>query len=561
MLLQSILNTKMDMRKMNLQKTTLAVSFVFLASCSSFNQQNESSSTPKSTMDRVKNGQAAPKIAYAQRESLVAPMQLGTLQKKSRIAPAPAPGYHQNNEKYQELTENQVKKTDEDAVSTLSIDVDTGSYANMRRFLNQGKLPPKNAIRIEELLNYFKYDFKKPSDSKHPFSVTTELTNSPWNANNRILRVGVKAVDIKASEQPPANLVFLVDVSGSMSSPDKLDLAKASLKLLTKQLRKQDTVSMVVYAGRTQVELSATSGDKTEEILSAIDRLTAGGSTNGEAAMRLAYNEASKNFKKNGINRILMMTDGDFNVGLRHKEIIEMVEKNRKRGISLSTLGFGTGNYNEHMMEQVADKGNGNYSYIDNLSEAQKVFGEEMAETFNTVAKDVKLQLEFNPATVKEWRLIGYENRVLNKQDFNNDKVDAAEIGAGKSVVALYEITPTGKDGLISDSRYQKKQPKKGLSNELGFLKVRYKQPNVDKSTLFSLPISNNTKNASDDMKFAMAVAGFGQILKNSNYAGKFTYQDASKLAKQGLGNDTKGYRGGFVKLVELAEALDYKKP
>lgn len=476
--------------------------------------------------------------------------------------PYPQPSA-QNNERYQDLKENTVKRTSDDAVSTLSIDVDTGSYANMRRFLNNGKLPPKDAIRIEELLNYFKYDFKKPSGSaaKHPFAVSTELAESPWNANNHILRVGVKAVDVNASEQPPANLVFLVDVSGSMRSKDKLELAKSSLKLLTKNLRKQDTVSMVVYAGRTQVELPATAGNKTSTILSAIDRLTAGGSTNGEAALKLAYNEAAQHFKKDGINRILLMTDGDFNVGMSsNKDIIDMVEQQRKRGISLSTLGFGTGNYNEHMMEQIANKGNGNYSYIDSLSEAQKVFGEEMAETFNTVAKDVKLQLEFNPATVKEWRLIGYENRVLAEQDFNNDNVDAAEIGAGKSVVALYEITPVGKQGLYADRRYETTKPT-DKANELGYLKVRYKQPNGDKSTLFSLPITKTAHTAnstSNDMQFAMAVAGFGQILKNSDYRGTFTYDDVIKLAKKGKGQDEGGYRAGFVKLVKLADGLDH---
>lgn len=484
--------------------------------------------------------------------------------------PSPRPSVAESRERYQDLTENTVKKTSEDAVSTLSIDVDTGSYANMRRFLNDGRLPPKNAIRIEELLNYFKYDFKKPSkSSRHPFAISTELTASPWNKHNQILRVGVKAVDVNASEQPPANLVFLVDVSGSMRSKDKLDLAKSSLKLLTKNLRKQDTVSMVVYAGRTQVELPATAGDETETILSAIDRLTAGGSTHGEAALKLAYNEAAKNYKKQGINRILLMTDGDFNVGISStKDIINMVEQQRKRGISLSTLGFGSGNYNEHMMEQIANKGNGNYSYIDSLTEAQKVFGEEMAETFNTVAKDVKLQLEFNPAVVKEWRLIGYENRVLQEQDFDNDKVDAAEIGAGKSVVALYEITPVGKKGLYADRRYPINQntAKKptGKSSELGYLKVRYKQPKGSKSTLFSLPISKHAKAASrtsDDMQFAMSVAGFGQILKNSNYRGTFTYDDVVTLANKGKGRDKGGYRAGFVKLVKLAKGLDHKKP
>lgn len=479
--------------------------------------------------------------------------------------PYPLPPVDENRERYQDLAENPVKRTAEQAVSTLSLDVDTGSYANVRRFLNDGQLPPKDAVRIEELLNYFSYDFPRPS-SKHPFSVSTRLAQSPWQANNQILRIGVKAVEVDAASQPPANLVFLVDVSGSMNSKDKLELARASLKLLTKNLRSEDTVSMVVYAGRTAVELPATSGGEKSKIRAAIERLTAGGSTNGEAALKLAYDEAQANFKPMGINRILLMTDGDFNVGMSDTSaIIDMVEANRKRGISLSTLGFGTGNYNEHMMEQIADTGNGNYSYIDSLTEAQKVFGEELSATFNTVAKDVKLQLEFNPAVVSEWRLIGYENRVLAEQDFNNDKVDAAEIGAGKSVVALYEITPVGKQGLLDPRRYSGNQngnqttATTGKPNELGYLKVRYKQPKADTSTLFSLPISKQTQTADADMNFSMAVAGFGQLLRGSNYTGAWSYADAKALAKQGLADDKGGYRHGLVKLIDLAEALEPK--
>lgn len=460
-------------------------------------------------------------------------------------------------ENYQKLAENEVKSTAQQAISTLSLDVDTGSYANVRRFIRQGQLPPADAVRIEELLNYFPYADAAPS-GRHPFAVSTELAASPWTPDNLLLRVGVKAVDVNAAKQPPANLVFLVDVSGSMNAPDKLPLVQASLRLLTQQLRPQDRVSMIVYAGRTAVELPSTSGSDKAKILAAIDRLTAGGSTAGEAALKLAYQTAEANLIKGGINRILLMTDGDFNVGVSNIDDIKaMIEQARNRGVSLSTFGFGQGNYNEHLMEQVANVGNGNYSYIDSLEESQKVLGEELASTFNTVAKDVKLQVEFNPAVVKEWRLIGYENRVLNEQDFNNDTVDAAEIGAGKSVVALYELTPVGKTGLLADRRYAQDQPAATKNHELAFLRTRYKQPNGDTSTEFALPISAEvTRQASPDLKFAAAVAGYGQLLKNSKYRGQWSYARSAELAQQGLGADHGGYRADFVKLVKLTDAL-----
>lgn len=461
-------------------------------------------------------------------------------------------------ENYQKTAENEVKSVVQQAISTLSLDVDTGSYANVRRFIRQGQLPPADAVRIEELLNYFPYADAAPS-GRHPFAVSTELATSPWTADNLLLRIGVKAVDVSAAQQPPANLVFLVDVSGSMNSPDKLPLAQASLRLLTQQLRPQDRVSMIVYAGRTAVELPSTSGREKAKILAAIDRLTAGGSTAGEAALKLAYQEAEANMIKGGINRILLMTDGDFNVGVSDiDEIKAIIEKARDRGVSLSSFGFGQGNYNEHLMEQVANVGNGNYSYIDSIEESQKVLGEELASTFNTVAKDVKLQVEFNPAVVKEWRLIGYENRVLNEQDFKNDKIDAAEIGAGKSVVALYEITPVGKTGLLADRRYGDKTAQStGKHTELAFLRTRYKQPNGDTSTEFSVPIpAQVTRQPSTDLMFSAAVAGYGQLLKNSKYRGKWSYAQSAELAQYGLGTDQKGYRADFIKLVKLTDTV-----
>jgi len=468
-----------------------------------------------------------------------------------------------NSENYAEIERNAVHATHEQAFATLSIDTDTGSYANVRRFLNNGSLPPTDAVRVEELINYFNYDFKNAKKQGNaPFLVTTEVVKSPWHATNRIVKIGIKAEDVLAAKQnqPAANLVFLVDVSGSMNSDDKLQLAKASLKMLTKQLRAQDTITLITYAGNTEVVLPATPGNQTPKILNAIDNLSANGSTNGEAAIKLAYQQAEENFKKQGINRILMLTDGDFNVGVSNvKDMLDIIRNNRDKGISLSTLGFGQGNYNDHMMEQVADNGNGNYSYIDSLSEAKKVLIDEMSSTFNTVAKDVKIQLEFNPAAVSEWRLIGYENRLLAKEDFNNDKVDAGELGAGKSVVALFEVTPTGAKGLLEPSRYQNTTTVSGQNkNELGFLKIRYKSPDADTSKLLNFPIANKVTTASADTNLAMAVAGYGQLLTHSKYVNSLNYKQVAGLAKSGLNSnvDKTGSRSEFIKLVELADGL-----
>ena len=478
---------------------------------------------------------------------------------------------------YQKNAANPVHRTTDMAVSTLSIDTDTGSYANVRRYLNEGQLPPVNAVRVEELINYFNYQF---DDGKRlgsaPFVVSTEVVDSPWDRadqDNKIVKVGIKAVDSSWSQKtdkqsmPPANLVFLVDVSGSMSSRDKLPLAQSSLKLLTEQMRAQDSISIVTYSGSTSVALPATNGDQKAKILAAIDGLNASGSTNGEDALKLAYRQAEQGLKKNGINRIMMLTDGDFNVGISDvNEMLDLVKANRDRGISLSTVGFGRGNLNDHMMEQMADNGNGNYSYIDSLTEAKKVFGDELAATFNTVAKDVKVQVEFNPDVVSEWRLIGYENRVLAEEDFNNDKIDAGELGAGKAVIALFEVTPKGQKGLYSDRRYANSNTSsdnKQNSNELGYLKIRYKAPTGGSSKLISQPInkaSHALNKASIDTQFAMAVAGFGQRLTQSDYTNDWQYSDSTKLAKSSIADrpssDTDGTRRNFVTLTELASAL-----
>lgn len=494
-------------------------------------------------------------------------MEVAAMSKMARYSPImPMPIPQDNSEKYQHLAVNPIHQTATDAVATFSIDTDTGSYANVRRFLSDGQLPPTDAVRIEELINYFNYDFSQAKRlANAPFLVSTEIVAAPWRTANRIIKVAIKADDptiTKQSTLPPANLVFLVDVSGSMSDNDKLPLVKSSLKMLTKQLRSQDTISIVTYAGRTQVTLPATKGSDTDKILAAIDSLDASGSTNGEAAIKLAYQQAKIHYKKDGINRILMMTDGDFNVGVSDvDEMLDIIRRERDSGVSLSTFGFGEGNLNDHMMEQVADNGNGNYSYIDSLSEAKKALVDEMSATFNTVAKDVKVQVEFNPQTVKEWRLIGYENRVLEKEDFNNDKVDAGELGAGKSVVALFEVTPVGQQGWLDDSRYQAHPiSHTGKNTELGFLKLRYKAPNSNTSTLLSLPISNQTQQPSSELAFVLSVASFGETLKQSKYIGNWQLNDSKRLAQANIGNDPQGIRREFIKLIDLADSLQPTK-
>ena len=482
---------------------------------------------------------------------------------------------------YQKNDTNPVHRTTDMAISTLSIDTDTASYANVRRYLNEGQLPPTDAVRAEELINYFNYQF---DDGKRltnaPFVVATDVIDSPWDRadqDNKIVKVGIKAVDTHWSQKssndamPDANIVFLVDVSGSMSARDKLPLAQSSLKLLTEQMRAQDSISIVTYSGSTSVALPATKGNQKAKILAAIEGLNAAGSTNGEDALKLAYRQAEQAIKKEGINRIIMLTDGDFNVGISDvDEMLDLVKANRDRGISLSTVGFGRGNLNDYMMEQMADNGNGNYSYIDSLTEAKKVFSDELAATFNTVAKDVKVQVEFNPDVVSEWRLIGYENRVLAEEDFNNDKVDAGDLGAGKAVIALFEVTPKGQKGLYSERRYRDSNSSAKNSqtfNELGYLKIRYKAPTGGHSKLISQPINNTShalNKANIDTQFAVAVAGFGQRLSQSDYINNWQYSDSTELATRSLiqqpTSDKDGTRRNFATLTELAIALDSKR-
>jgi Ca-activated chloride channel homolog len=478
----------------------------------------------------------------------------------ARIAPAQPP----STERYGQITDNPVKLVAEAPVSTFSIDVDTGSYSNVRRMLNAGELPPTDAVRVEELINYFPYDYALPTN-KRPFAVHAELAPTPWNPDRVLLRIGIKGQDVAKQNLPPANLVFLVDVSGSMESQDKLPLLKSSLKLLVDELRGQDRISLVTYASGTQVVLPPTSGAQKATIKAAIDALRAGGSTAGASGLQLAYSAAQQSFIEGGINRILLATDGDFNVGVSDdRQLKSMVEEKRKSGISLSTLGFGTGNYNERMMEQIADAGDGAYSYIDNLMEGHKVLVNEMTSTLATIARDVKVQIEFNPAVVKEYRQIGYENRQLNREDFNNDKVDAGDIGAGHTVTALYELTLTGAKGSVDPLRYgPKAKTEDALSNELGHLRLRYKAPEATASELIEIPLHRDAvkpvAQASDEFRFATAVAGFGQLLRGGKYTGQWSYADARKLAAGSLGKDSFGYRSEFLRLIDLAQALTTK--
>ena len=474
-------------------------------------------------------------------------------------------------ENYQSIAANPVHLTMQSPVSTFSIDVDTGSYSNVRRFINGGRLPQHNAVRVEELINYFNYDYPQSDSMEKPFLITTEVAPSPWNANSHLLHVGIKGYDVDRASLPSANLVFLVDVSGSMNSPQKIGLLKQSLKLITKKMRADDRISIVVYAGASGVVLEGKSGNDKVEILRAIDQFQAGGSTNGAAGIQLAYQLAKTHFIEGGINRVLLATDGDFNVGtVNFDALIDMVEMRRQTGISLTTLGFGQGNYNDHLMEQLADKGNGNYSYIDTLQEARKVLVEEMASTLHTIAKDVKIQVEFNPELVQEYRLIGYENRALKREDFNNDKVDAGEVGAGHSVTALYEITFKGANGnLVDPLRYgntntsmeKRTTLQAHVPQELAFVKLRYKQPDQDTSQLMSQAVVKSSVNktfnsASDRFKFSAAVAGFGQILSGGNFTNDFTLKNVEEISVSSRGEDTWGYRSEFVSLVRLAESI-----
>jgi Ca-activated chloride channel family protein len=467
-------------------------------------------------------------------------------------------------ESYAKIDENPFLDAARAPLSTFSIDVDTASYSNTRRFLNEGRLPPRDAVRIEELVNYFTYEYPQP-DGQTPFSVTAEVAECPWNTQHKLVHIGLQGKKLATEDLPPANLVFLLDVSGSMNSPDKLPLVKSSLRTLASQLTSRDRVAVVVYAGASGLVLPSTPGDQRGEIVSAFERLQAGGSTNGGAGIRLAYRVAEENFIRGGTNRVILATDGDFNVGLTgDDELVKLIEEKRRGGVFLSVLGFGTGNLNDSMMEKLADKGNGNYAYIDTEAEARKALGEQVAGTLATIAKDVKIQVEFNPRLVAGYRLIGYENRLLADKDFNDDTKDAGEIGAGHTVTALYEVVPAGQkieNPGVDELKYSRpaEAAQGANTSELLTVKLRYKEPEGDVSRPLNVGVPDRQasfRNASDNFKFAAAVAEFGLLLRDSRYKGQSSYAGAAELARTSAGADLSGRRAEFVGLVEAARGL-----
>jgi Ca-activated chloride channel homolog len=468
-----------------------------------------------------------------------------------------------NREGYDPIEENPFLAADANPVSTFSIDVDRASYGNVRRFIEGGQLPPKDAVRIEELINYFTYDDATPT-GEHPLAVTTQLGAAPWRDGHQLLRIGLRSHAIDMSDMPPSNLVFLVDVSGSMQSPDKLPLLKQAFALLVDQLRPVDRVAIVVYAGAAGLVLPSTAGDRKAAIHEALDALEAGGSTAGGEGIRLAYEVARENHIDDGNNRVILASDGDFNVGeSSDAAMVELVEEKRAQGTFLTVLGFGTGNLQDAKMEKLADHGNGNYAYIDGLMEARKVLVTELGGTLLTVAKDVKLQVEFNPARVRAYRLVGYENRLLAREDFDDDTKDAGELGAGHSVTALYEIVPSGADtdvrirGVDSLRYAAPARPKPAASgDELAYVKIRYKQPTGDVSTRFDHIVRNRVTGHSADFDFAAAVAAFGLTLRDSEHRGNASFDLALALAKDAIGEDRGGYRAEFVTLVEKAKEV-----
>ena len=479
---------------------------------------------------------------------------------QARLVRLPPPDF--NTESYARIDENDFKLVSASPLSTFSIDVDRASYANIRRFIQDGERPPVDAVRIEEMINYFPYEWGSVGRD-HPFSVTTEVWDAPWKPEHRLVRVGLHARSIDTGNLPPSNLVFLLDVSGSMRPDNKLPLLKKAFALLVDQLRPQDRVAIVVYAGAAGLVLPSTPGNRREKILAALDKLQAGGSTAGGAGLELAYATAFEHFMEDGNNRVILATDGDFNVGASSDaEMVRLIEQERDGGTFLTVMGFGTGNLKDSKMEQIADHGNGNFHYVDGLLEARKVLVEEMGGTLFTLAKDVKLQIEFNPARVAGYRLIGYENRLLADEDFNDDTKDAGELGAGHTVTALYEVVPAGVEvprEEVDGLRYQPQPddlPASAFEDEMMYVKVRYKDPDGTKSKLLERAVADRSGPPSVDFRFASAVAGFGMLLRDSEHAGSLTLSDVVKLAEKGKGDDPRGYRGEFIRLVEATRDL-----
>jgi len=537
----------------------LTLAFV-LAGCAA-QQGGDMASTRDTASDRsaaVPPSPPPPPPGYAPQTVTVTAsrMRSGAEQAEAYIPPvrvATDPG----REQYEGEEVSPVRLVSAEPVSTFSVDVDTGAYANARRFLTTGMMPPKAAVRTEEMINYFRYDYPRPGGREVPFSVTTDVARSPWNEDTYLMRIGLRGYDITREERPSANLVFLMDVSGSMNSPDKLPLVRTALSGLAGELGEDDRVSIVVYAGAAGLALEPT--NDTAEIRRALDSLSAGGSTAGGAGLQLAYNIAEDNFIEGGVNRVILATDGDFNVGVSNREaLVEMIEAKRDSGITLTTLGFGTGNYNEAMMEQIANHGNGNYAYIDSALEAKKVLGDEMSSTLFTIAKDVKIQVEFNPAVISQYRLVGYENRALREEDFDNDAVDAGDIGAGHQVTAIYEVVPAGTDGWIAPRRYGDRPATEAELRmaEAAHVKLRYKLPDGDTSRMIDTVVLKDDLQSArmprGDFAFAASVAAFGQLLRGDTLMNGFTFGDARALA----GEQDDYWRQEFVKLTELADSM-----
>ncbi len=509
----------------------------------------------------------AKKMLNVESRSRVAPEQLARLSSSVITSPTAMPP-EVDRENYAHDDTNPIKRVSEAPVSTFSIDVDTGAYANVRRILNEGRLPPSDAVRIEEMINYFDYSYAPPRGEARPFALHTELAPSPWAADKLLMQIGVQGKVLESHARKPANLVFLLDVSGSMRAANKLPLLKQAFGLLTGQLQARDSVSIVVYAGASGLVLPPTEGTDRRRILEALDRLSAGGSTNGADGIRLAYDLAHEAFIEGGINRIVLATDGDFNVGtVNFQALIDLVKRERQGGVALTTLGFGGGNYNDHLMEQLADAGNGNYQYIDSSREARKVLVQEISGTLQTIARDVKIQVEFNPAYVAEYRLVGYTNRLLAREDFNNDKVDAGDIGAGHSVTALYEITPLGSSAQAVDPlRYgapAQSDPRGQSTGELAFVRLRYKDAGTDldaPSKLIEHPVfardERPASRTTDNWRFAAAVAAFAQQLRDAKHLGGFGYEQVMHLAHGAVAQDPHGYREEFLQLLGQAQAL-----
>ena len=467
------------------------------------------------------------------------------------------------NESYKEIEENNFKLVKASPLSTFSINVDKAGYSNIRRMINNGIQIPKDAVKIEEMINYFDYDYLQP-DGKHPFSIQTEYTKTPWNSETKLFKIGIQGKKIPLENVPASNLVFLLDVSGSMNSQNKLPLLKSAFKLLTAQLREQDKVSIVVYAGAAGVVLEPTSGDQKIKIEEALSKLSAGGSTAGGEGIELAYKIATENLIKGGNNRVILATDGDFNVGMSSDNAMkDLIEEKRESGVFLTALGFGMGNYKDSKLETLAQAGNGNHAYIDSMQEAQRILGTEFGGTLYTIAKDVKIQVEFNPENVQAFRLIGYENRLLNDEDFNNDKKDAGELGSGHNVTAIYEIIPTGVESKfledIDDFKYSEQVPNKNNSNEILTVKFRYKDPEGSKSKLIEKIVSKSSeKEPSEDLNFISALALFGMNLRDSEYDNGKEIPMVLELAEKGRGKDKEGYRAEFIRLVKSYNSMDH---